>query len=88
MRLTSACPAFTCQPPLRAEKLKGGSAEEWSWDNAGQKSRKDLRAQDCSGKQNKVSILFHGFLAGSWSGPFPLDSGRGDIEFAGVFLRL
>ena len=41
--------------------------------------------QDCSGKQNKVPFTEFGENPGP--GRLPLDSGRGDVEFASLCAR-
>ena len=41
--------------------------------------------RDCSGKQNQVECSFHDFWPKPGPGRLPLDSGRGDVEFASVF---
>ena len=46
--------------------------------------RRMFRTQDCSGKPNKVKLFFPYFWPNPGPGGVPLDSGRGDVEFAGV----
>ena len=44
--------------------------------------------QDCSGKQNKVETVYSGFRQNPGPRHLPLDSGCGEVEFAGVFASV
>ena len=43
-----------------------------------------IQSQDCSGRQNITDSMFPFFLPNPGQGRLPLDSGRGEVEFAGV----
>ncbi len=46
------------------------------------------KSRSCSGKQNKYLNKNMGFWPNPAPGRRPMDSGRGDVEFAGVFASV